>query len=531
MTWKSIEYNKTKLFSKLFLDYISKKTHFSDLISDFPSIDNFKNQIKLKSDNYDNSQRKELVRVIKHQYKGINLKNVQINNIDSLLKDNTFTITTGHQLNLLTGPLYFIYKIISVINLSESLNKKYKKYNFVPVYWMASEDHDFKEINNFSVQGKKFEWDSDQTGMVGDFKLNNFKNILEDFENHMINSAYGKELCTMVKKAYSSSNNLADATRIFVNKIFQEFGLIIIDANNSKLKHLFKKIIISEVKNNIIKNYSKESIKKLKDLNYKIQASPRDINLFYIKENKRERLINKGDLYTTENNLKFWTSEQIIKEINEFPENFSPNVLLRPLYQEHILPNLCYIGGPSEISYWLELKKVFEKQKLIFPLLLFRCSALIISKKTRSKLEKYDIKIEDIFLSNQNLKNKLTKKFSKHKLNFSDLKHQLNQQFSKLREISKKTDKSFVGALNAQEKKQFNGLEKLKKRLLKSEQIIHDNKISKILNLVNEIFPDGNLQERNINFSNFYKNEGKDLIIRIKNNLNPMDHKFTLIEI
>ena len=113
-----------------------------------------------------------MVRVIKHQYKGINLKNVQINNIDSLLKDNTFTITTGHQLNLLTGPLYFIYKIISVINLSESLNKKYKKYNFVPIYWMASEDHDFKEINNFSVQGKKFEWDSDQTGMVGDFKLN-----------------------------------------------------------------------------------------------------------------------------------------------------------------------------------------------------------------------------------------------------------------------------------------------------------------------------------------------------------------------
>jgi len=172
MTWKNIEYNKTKLFSKLSLDYISKKAHFSDLISDFPSIDNFKNQIKLKSDNYDNSQRKELVSLLKDQYSGINLKKVQKNNIDSLLNNNTFTITTGHQLNLLTGPLYFIYKIISVINLSESLNKKYKKYNFVPIYWMASEDHDFKEINNFSVQGKKFKWDSDQTGIVGDFKLN-----------------------------------------------------------------------------------------------------------------------------------------------------------------------------------------------------------------------------------------------------------------------------------------------------------------------------------------------------------------------
>ena len=95
MTWKNIEYNKTKLFSKLSLDYISKKAHFSDLISDFPSIDNFKNQIKLKSDNYDNSQRKELVSLLKDQYNGINLKKVQKNNIDSLLNNNTCLLYTS----------------------------------------------------------------------------------------------------------------------------------------------------------------------------------------------------------------------------------------------------------------------------------------------------------------------------------------------------------------------------------------------------------------------------------------------------
>ena len=531
MSWNNIEYHKTKSFGKLPLDYRLKKPNFSDLITNFPSLDNFQNQISIKSKNFDNLNRKELSDVINYQYKDIELNKIQKTNIDNILKENTFTITTGHQLNLLTGPLYFIYKIISVINLVESLNKKYKKYNFVPIYWMASEDHDFKEINNFSIKGKTFCWDSNQTGIVGDFKLNNFSKLVEEFENFVINSSYGQELCLMIKESYSNSNNLADATRIFVNRIFSEYGLIIVDANDKKLKSLFKKTLINEVKNGLVINNSKKSIDKLKDLNYEIQASPRDINLFYIQKDIRERIINKGEYYTTDNNLKKWSKEEIIKEIDESPESFSPNVLLRPLYQEHILPNLCYIGGPAEISYWLELKSVFDKENLIFPLLLSRSSAVIIRKKIRESLEKYNIKIEDIFLSRQDLKNKLTLSFSKNKIDFSDLKIQLNKQFSELRKISKKTDKSFIGALNAQEKKQFNGLDMLEKRLLKSEQKIHEQKISKIMTLLDEISPNDNLQERIFNFSNFYKDYGKNTIDIIKNNLDPLDQKFSVVEI
>ena len=541
MSWNNIEYHKTKSFGKLPLDYRLKKPNFSDLITNFPSLDNFQNQISIKSKNFDNLNRKELSDVINDQYKDIELNKIQKTNIDNILKENTFTITTGHQLNLLTGPLYFIYKIISVINLVESLNKKYKKYNFVPIYWMASEDHDFKEINNFSIKGKTFCWDSNQTGIVGDFKLNNFSKLVEEFENFVINSSYGQELCLMIKESYSNSNNLADATRIFVNRIFSEYGLIIVDANDKKLKSLFKKTLINEVKNGLVINNSKKSIDKLKDLNYEIQASPREINLFYIQKDIRERIINKGEYYTTDNNLKKWSKEEIIKEIDESPESFSPNVLLRPLYQEHILPNLCYIGGPAEISYWLELKSVFDKENLIFPLLLSRSSAVIIRKKIRESLEKYNIKIEDIFLSRQDLKNKLTLSFSKNKIDFSDLKIQLNKQFSELRKISKKTDKSFIGALNAQEKKQFNGLDMLEKRLLKSEQKIHEQKISKktiiniliskIMTLLDEISPNDNLQERIFNFSNFYKDYGKNMIDIIKNNLDPLDQKFSVVEI
>jgi bacillithiol biosynthesis cysteine-adding enzyme BshC len=335
----------------------------------------------------------------------------------------------------------------------------------------------------------------------------------------------------MVKEAYLNSKNLAEATRVLVNKIFKEFGLIIIDANNSKLKGLFKQSIINELTEGLVKNCSEKSIKKLKTLNYKIQAPPRDINLFYVQKNKRERLIKTGDSYTTENRLKSWTSEQIIKEINENPENFSPNVLMRPLYQEFVLPNLCYIGGPAEIAYWLEIKSVFDNEKITFPLLLSRCSALIISKKTIKKFKKYDLGIEEIFLSEHLLKNKLITKFSKHKLDFSDLKNLLKIQFSKLKDISKNTDKSFIGALSAQEKKQINGLTKLEKRLINSEKRIYSEKISKVMNLLSEVFPDGKFQERHLNFSDFYKDLGQDFIINIKDNLDPLNQKFTIIEI
>ena len=204
---------------------------------------------------------------------------------------------------------------------------------------------------------------------------------------------------------------------------------------------------------------------------------------------------------------------------------------MRPLYQEFVLPNLCYIGGPAEIAYWLQIKPVFDNEKITFPLLLSRCSALIISKKTIKKFKKYDLGIEEIFLSEHLLKNKLITKFSKHKLDFSDLKNLLKIQFSKLKDISKNTDKSFIGALSAQEKKQINGLTKLEKRLINSEKRIYSEKISRVMNLLSEVFPDGKFQERHLNFSDFYKDLGQDFIINIKDNLDPLNQKFTIIEI
>ena len=531
MNQREIKYDKVDGFSKLLIDYVSNSDHFNDLISDFPSIDNLNKQISLKSKNYDNKFRHTLVEEISTQYDDIDLTELQKSNIKKLAENKTFTITTGHQLNLLTGPMYFIYKIISVVNLCEKMQKEHSKFNFVPIFWMASEDHDFDEINYFNFHESDFEWSSSQTGVVGEFKTDSVIDVIKQFEKFISDLPHGPEIIKIFRECYINSINLSKATRKLVNILFAKHGLIIIDANNKNLKSLFCDIIKKEINEKVILNQSKKSIQRLNELNYDIQANPREINLFYIDIGKRERIIEMKNGFQTLNGLKKWSLEQIQDDINTNPENFSPNVLFRPIFQEYILPNICYVAGPAEVAYWLQLKSVFQSLKLTFPVILNRNSALLLDKRLIDKLNKLNVSIEEILMPEEILKEKLIKKYSKLKLDFTNLKQNLNDQFLELKKIASQTDKSFVGALSAQQKKQVNGLEMLEKRLLKSEKKIHQDKIIRVLKIRDKIFPSGKLQERMSNFSEFYVIHGLDMISIIKNNLDPLSQRFSIIEL
>ena len=215
--------------------------------------------------------------------------------------------------------------------------------------------------------------------------------------------------------------------------------------------------------------------------------------------------------------------------MNKNPEKFSPNVILRPLYQEIILPNLGYIGGGGEISYWLQLLSHFEVNKVTFPILLVRNSVVLATKKQVQKAEKLQLSWLDLFSNQQELFNTKTKHFSKIKIDFSEQKEYLSQQFYKLTVIAKQTDKSFIGAVNAQKTKQIKGLENLEKRLLKAEKRVHVEKLQTILSLQNELFPNQALQERKVNFSEFYLDVDGKLIEKLFQELNPLLSNFTII--
>ena len=365
-----ISFRETNYFSDFICDYLDQKPELKTLYNRFPILENFKAQIEEKQSNdksHLDPSRKVLVNVLKTQYEGINTSGLTTKHIESLKSKKTFTITTGHQLNLFTGPLYFLYKIISTINLTKQLKEAYPNYNFVPIFWMASEDHDFEEINYFNFKGKKVQWNSKQTGSVGHFNTEGLEAVFDVVSAEFGPGKYAEQLKVWFKNAYLNYDNLADATRYLANELFGEHGLVILDSDHTDLKRLFIPNIEKElVEQTAFKHVSKTN-KQLEELGLKIQVNPREINFFYINADLRERIVYENSEFKVNNTSISWSKKELLEHLNACPEHFSPNVIMRPLYQEVILPNLCYIGGGGEMIYWLQLKSNFEAQGVTFP--------------------------------------------------------------------------------------------------------------------------------------------------------------------
>lgn len=529
-----ISYQNSGYFSALINDYLNQKELLQSFYNRFPNLENFEAQIKEKKTNYANENRAVLVSVLQKQYSDSTVSALTKQNIEALASANTFTVTTGHQLNLFSGPLYFLYKIISTINLCKELKAKYPESNFVPIYWMATEDHDFEEINYFNFKGKKFRWNKESTGPVGRLSTEGLADFLEIFALEIGSSTNANTIKKLFEDSYLKHDKLADATRYLANQLFGAYGLVILDADNAALKRSFIPYIKEELLHQTAHKKVLETVEKLED--YTIQVNPREINLFYIEDHLRERIILNPDSYQEEkyivNNTKITFSEsEILSLLENNPEKFSPNVILRPLYQEVILPNLCYIGGGGEIAYWLELKSFFDAVKVTFPILLIRNSVLLTTEKQDRKADKLDLFWTDLFSKQAALISNKTKQLSEFAIDLSPQKEQLKKQFDALFEIANKTDKSFVGAVKAQEVKQLKGLENLEKRLLKAQKRKLSEVLERITDLQNELFPNQSLQERQANFSEFYIENGALLIPTLMEQLKPLENNFNIIKL
>ena len=528
-----IPFKDTNYFSTLICDYLDEKEDLKPFYNRFPTLDNFRKQIEEKQQSYNKNHRSELVKAIMLQYEDLKISSVCLTNIDLLKHGTTFTVTTGHQLNLFTGPMYFFYKIISTINLCKELKQHYPQFNFVPIYWMASEDHDFEEINFFNFQGRKVQWNRQAAGAVGDLNLEGLDQVYEVFSKHLDSSSNAKSLKTLFRQAYLEHDNLSDATRFLVNKLFSIYGLVIVDGDDVILKKLFIPYVEDEMIQQTTFTKVSKTNEKLTELSphYKIQVNPREINIFYIADGVRERILESNGVYGVLNSDVRWKEEELLAEVREHPEHFSPNVLLRPLYQEVILPNLCYIGGGGELAYWLQLKSNFEAHEVTFPMLLLRNSVLIMSEKQMEKLQKMRLSVADLFLSQADLMTKMTKEYSEIDIDFSQQKEHLHQQFEALYELANQTDKSFKGAVAAQEVKQIKGLENLEKRLLKAQKRKLDEVLERVRKLQDDLFPGQSLQERHKNFSEFYLEYGEDIIQILVQNLEPLKAEFLILDI
>jgi len=526
-----LPFKETGYFSNLICDYIKADSTSKKLYNNYPNSAGFKEQLKEKEASFPHKNRLVLHEALVAQYKGFNAFDRTLKHISSLKDSSTFTIVTGHQLNLFTGPLYFLYKIISTINLTEQLKNDFPDNDFVPVYWMATEDHDFDEINYFNFQGKKLQWNKNASGGVGRLKTEGLEEVFQIFANQLGGSSNALELKQLFQKAYLEHSTLAAATRFLANELFGKYGLVIVDGDDCNLKRL----LIPYVKKDILEQKAfravNETINFINGLGkgYPIQVNPREINYFYLKDGLRERIIKHDANYVVNNTTISFTAEALLKELEEHPERFSPNVIARPLYQEVILPNLCYIGGGGEIAYWLELKAAFQTVQVPFPILLLRNSALVISKKQLEKLDKMQLSVKDLFLKQNSLINKKIREISNIEIDFAPQKELLEKQFKDLYTLAEQTDKSFLGAVKAQEVKQKKGLDHLEKRLLKAQKIKLKDQVIRMTEIQNSLFPGHSLQERNLNFSELYLAYGETLIPTLFKALNPLKQEFVIL--
>ncbi|MFN3999878.1 bacillithiol biosynthesis cysteine-adding enzyme BshC [Algoriphagus sp.] len=513
-----VDLKKTGQFSRFFLDYIEGKEALRPFYSHLLNIESFKAAIEAKKFPFEN--REILHRVLVNHYSEIEISEAVSSNIDSILDEKTFTVTTGHQLNLFTGPLYFIYKIVSTINLAKKLKATYPEFHFIPVYWMATEDHDFDEINYFRLDGKKYQWHSNQQGAVGDF-------ILDDsFKAFMKEVDFAPDV---FKNAYLGSKTLGEAVRKYVNQMFGEEGLLVVDGNDAAFKSLFKPVIKADLFEHIPFEKAQRASKELEELGYKSQIFPRKINFFYLENGLRERIERSGDGFQVLNSDIRFTVQELDSMVESNPERFSPNVVLRPLYQEVILPNLAYLGGPAEVVYWLQLKGIFDQFEVPFPVLLPRNFALILDQPILKKMEKLGWRLEDVFVDFESWKKAFVAQQAQVDFGMKEEREIISQLFDEKGKEASALEKSLDSAFQAGKVRSLKIIDQMSAKLRKAEERRLSMELNRGKAILDFTAPSGSPQERVVNMMQFYLSN-PNLIEDLLGCFDPLEFNMMVLE-
>lgn len=429
-------------------------------------------------------------------------------NIELLLHENTMTITTGHQLSLGLGPLFLLYKALHVINLCAAFNKSAQPFTFVPVFWLASEDHDFEEVKHTHFFNKTFSWDSTQTGPVGRFTTENLQEVYNAVKSLFPEDVSLNALFEVQEVRYGQH------FRALLNKVFGKYGLVVLDGDEPELKRAFSPFMKREVETRFVSKAVEETNTLLLSHGKTIQAYVRPVNLFYLSPSCRDRIVPVETEFTIGNQTI--TQPELIQTLEEHPERFSPNVLLRPLYQEFILPNVCYIGGTGELAYWTQLKGLFEEAMVPFPLLQTRVSAFI----DKSGLN--EASLPSYFRPLNEQVDALIGKESEREEVFQGVENQLdgliramNHGVSAMGNEAKKWCGAQVNAIQT-------SIEQYKQRWQKEQKQHQETKIKRLERLHQSFYPQGIPQERYTHLLHFCGTHSLDEWIEaLKNGLDP----------
>ncbi|MBI5373646.1 MAG: bacillithiol biosynthesis cysteine-adding enzyme BshC [Sphingobacteriales bacterium] len=524
-----IPYRQTGAFSRIVVDYIDQAEALRPFYGEALSLQGLTSAIENRKGFP--GHRELLVQELKKQYEGVVVTEMVQRNMESLLSANTFTITTAHQNNIFTGPLYFIYKILHAIKLADTLKTTLPAYHFVPVFYIGSEDADLEELNHTRVGEEELTWATKQKGAVGRMKLDKpFMELISRMEGQLAVLPYGREIISLLRSCYKEGVTLQEATFRFVNALFAEYGLLVLLPDNPALKRTMIPVFREELLQQPSAAIIGKTAAALEQAGYKVQASAREINLFYLKGDIRNRIEKKGERYqVVDTNIRF-TEAEILAELEQHPGHFSPNVILRGLYEETILPNIAFIGGGGETAYWLQLKELFARYSVPFPVLVLRNSFLVVETKWQEAARKMGYTIEDFFQGEEKLLNRLVEKESPNGTTLNGSLDKLEALYDLVKKQAAAVDHSLEKHVEALKLKTVYRLQELEKKMLRAEKRKFGDQQRQIQAVRKHLFPGNGLQERTDNISYYYAKWGPGFLRKLYEASLSLEQEFVILQ-
>lgn len=524
-----IPYSETGSFSKILLDYIKGERALRSFYQYTPDIISLQEAISARMQYKIN--RAALFEALQSQYEHLYIDDHVKTNIALLGKEGTFTVTTAHQPNIFTGPLYFIYKILHTIKLASYYKTHFPQYDFVPVYYMGSEDADIDELGHIHLNNEKITWETAQTGAVGRMKVDKkLLSLVDRIASETGVLPHAHEIISLIRQSYKENVSIQIATLGFVNALFGKYGLVILIPDSRQLKLIATNIFEEELMRQTSASIVRKTAQRLSDIGYKPQAFVRDINLFYLQDDQRARIEKNGDRWQVSGTNISFTKEELLGVLHRHPENFSPNVILRGLFQEMILPNVSFIGGGGEIAYWLELKDMFEHYQVPYPMLVVRNSFLIINYQLNQIINKLGLKVTDIFKSVHTLQQEWVHTHASHLIAVENSLSSIEKIYHDLYVQAQGIDTTLLQHVEALKINTIKRILQLEKKFVRAEKRSHADAMQQIEKIKQQLFPNGNLQERTDNIIPYYAKWGSALIDDLYNHALSLEQEFTVLE-
>ena len=471
-----------------------------------------------------------LVDELEEQYGALTTSVAVPDTLQHLRSRNTFTVITAHQPVLFTGPFYYIFKICSAINLARQLNEKYPDYRVVPVFITGGEDHDFAEVNHTQVYGNRISWENDEGGSVGAMATNSLTEALAQLKDVLGDRPTATEIYSIIERTHTQHQTYGAASVALVHELFARYGLVVADTSRAAFKRAFVPLMERELFDSVSQPLIEQAQQQLERLGYSGQAHAREINLFYLSPGRRDRIVREGPAYRVLGTEHNFTEAELREELQTHPERFSPNVVMRPLYQELIFPNLAYIGGGGELAYWLERMEQFAAFGLNFPMLIRRNSVLWIDRGNQKKLEKLELDYRELFRDADLIIRDYVAAQSENELSLAGELRALEELFQGIAAKAEQIDPTLARAVLGEHARQAKAVENLEGRLRRTEKQRFETAMNQIRSLREKLFPENGLQERYDSFLNVYLQEGDALFDTLIEQLDPLQQGLVVIQ-